>query len=166
MNIEDSILYFKKRFSKLSPRATYDTDNRGEDFAELFLANDKNISLPITVKITDYGCHLSVGRMHNVMGNKPISVEACASAIEDVISDKIVFVFGYKNQDDFDDSKVSFSRFFALTEREDDMSEEYKGFLATLEKKPSWFERKLGNLTGIFEISCFNDETPKIVKRI
>lgn len=166
MTIEDSIIYLRRQFPRFSPRATYDTDNRGEDFAEIFLMNDKNVSLPISVKITADGCFLSVGRMLNVMGNRPISVEVCASAIRDVVEDRIVFVFGYKNEEDYDDSKASFHRFFALTGRDDDMSEEYEDFLIMLEKKPSWFERKISKTTGIFEISTFSQTEPKIIKRV
>lgn len=165
MTIEDSILYLRKQFPKISPRATYDTDSRGEDFCEIFLQNDKNLSLPISIKINAEGCFLSVGRMLNVMGSKPISVEVCASAIRDVVEDRIIFVFGYKTEEDFENSKATFHRFFALTGREDDMSEEYEKFLLHLSKKPSWFEKKFGGMTGIFEILSFNQTEPKFIKR-
>ena len=166
MTIEESILYLRRQFPKISPRATYDVDGKGNEFSEIFLANDKNVSLPISIKITAEGCFLSVGRMHSVMGNKPISTEACASAIRDVIEDKIVFVFGYKNEEDFENSKARFHRFFALTGREDDMSEEYSDFIEAIKKKPTWLEKKLSKMTGIFEISAFSDSEPKIIKRI
>ena len=165
MTIEDSILYLRKQFPKISPRVAYDADANGEEFSEIFLANEINPTLPISVKINAEGCFLSVGRMQNVMGKRPITAEVCASAIRDVTEDKIIFVFGYKNQDDFDNSKASFHRFFALTGREDDMSEEYEKFLLQLSKKPSWFEKKFGGMTGIFEILSFNQTEPKIVKR-
>ena len=165
MTIEDSLLYLRKQFPKISPRVAYDIDDKGEEFSEIFLSNDKNISLPISVKITADGCFLSVGRMLNVMGNKPIPTEACASAIRDVIEDRIVFVFGYKNEECYADSKASFHRFFALTGREDDMSEEYYEFLEELQKKPGWLERRFSRLIGIFEISTFNQVEPKIIRR-
>lgn len=166
MTIEETASYFRRKFSRIPQRTCFDVDASGEDFCEITLSNDINMSLPITVTATDNGCFLSVGRMHNVMGNKPISPEACESAIRDVIEDRIVFVFGYKNEEDYDNSKVFFSRFFALTGREDDMSEEYENFLSTLEKKPNWFERKFSKSVGIFEISTFSQPEPKIITRI
>ena len=166
MTIEESIAFFRRKFPKFAQRVAYDVDDRGEEFCEIFLPNELNKNLPITIAVSEDGCTLSVGRMHNVMGDRPISPEACVSAINDVVENNIVFVFGYKNEEDFEDSKVSFSRFFALTGRDDDMSEEYADFLSTLEKKPNWFERKFSKMTGIFEISTFSDENVKIVKRM
>ncbi len=166
MTIQDSITYLRRQFPSISPRVSCDVDSDGEDFCEIFLPNDKNANLPISITVRDDGCLFSVGRMHNVMGNKPISTEVCASAIRDVVEDRIVFVFGYKNDEDYDDSKAFYHRFFALTGRDDDMSEEYEDFLAMLDKKPSWLEKKFSKMTGIFEISRFNDEAPKIIKRL
>ncbi len=166
MTIEEAIGFFRRKFSKFPQRVAYDIDERGEDFAEIFFPNEINKNLPISILVSDEGCLLSVGRLHNVMGDRPISPEACESAIRDVIEDKIVFVFGYKTEDDYDESKVFFSRFFALTGREDDMSGEYEKFLLTLEKKPSWIERKFSKTVGIFEISSFSQAETKIIKRL
>ncbi len=166
MTIEDSISYLRRQFPSISQRVTYDVDAHGEDFCEIFLPNEQNQNLPITITVYTDGCLFSVGRMHNVMGNKPISTEVCASAIRDVIQDKIVFVFGYKNEEEYDNSKAFFHRFFALTGREDDMSDEYYDFLENLKKKPSWLEKKFSKMTGIFEFSTFSDNEPKIIKRL
>lgn len=166
MTIEETISFFKRKFSKIPQRVAYDIDERGEDFCEIFFPNEINKNLPISILVNDLGCLLSVGRLQNVMGDRPISPEACEAAIRDVIEDKIVFVFGYKSDDDFDESKVFFSRFFALTGREDDMSEEYEKFLLTLEKKPSWLERKFSKTVGIFEFFTFSQAKTKIIKRL
>ena len=166
MTIDESILYLRRKFPEISPRVAYDVDSKGESFCELFMPCKANENLPISITVTSDGCLFSVGRMHNVMGKEPISAETCAAAIGDVVDGKILFVFGYKNEDDYADSKVFFHRFFALTGREDDMSEEYSEFLATLEKKPSWLERKFGGTVGIFEISSFDKADVKIIKRM
>ena len=166
MTIEESIAYLRRKFPAISPRITYDVDSHGEEFCEIFMPCKKNENLPISIAVTSDGCFLSVGRMHNVMGKNPISAEACASAIKDVVDGKIIFVFGYKNEDAHADSKVFFHRFFALTGREDDMSEDYSDFLSELEKKPTWFERKFGGTVGIFEISSFDSSEVKIIKRM
>ena len=166
MTIEETIGFFRRKFSKIPQRVAYDADERGEDFCEIFFPNEINKNLPISVLINDGGCFLSVGRLQNVMGDSPVAPEVCESAIRDVVEDRIVFVFGYKNEDDFNESKVFFSRFFALTGREDDMSAEYEKFLLTLEKKPSWFEKKFSKKVGIFEISTYSQAEAKIIKRL
>ncbi len=166
MTIEDSVALLRRKFPAFSARAAYDVDSRGEDFCEIVMPSEKNSALPITVTVKADGCLLSVGRIHNVMGKTPISVEACISAITDVIEDRIVFVWGYKNDDDYADSKTFMARFFALTGRDDDMSEEYEDFLLMLERKPNWFERKFTDRVGVFELHRFSDSEPKIIKRL
>ena len=134
MTIEDSIAYLRRSFPKISKKVTYDVDKKGRDFCELVLPNENNENMPITITVNADGCRISAGRMMHISGERDINVEDAVCAIDDIINDKIVFVFKYKNEDDFSDRRACDSRFFALTDREDDMSAEFDGFVKSLEK--------------------------------
>ncbi len=165
MTIDETVLYFRKKFSDYQIRDIYDVDEKGEDFCEIIISNEKNPTMPMTVCVNDNGCTLSVGRMENITGERPASPEKISAAIEDVVNDKILFVFGYRDEEAKDHGSPFFSRFFALTGREDDMSREYEELLSKLNRPLSGFARKFTSLKGVFHICNFNGTTELVINR-
>lgn len=166
MTIEDSIAYLRRVYPDISKKVTYDVDKKGRDFCEIVLPNQKNENMPVTITVNANGCLLSAGRMINIFGQNEVSAQEIAMAIDDVVNDRIVFVFKYKNQEDFSDRRATESRFFALTGREDDMQEEFDSFVADIEKPvKNKFERFFLKNIGIFEFISFGGKFDRVVER-
>ena len=143
----------------------YDTDRRGESFCELIIKNSSLPSYPITVTATEDGCYVSVGNFANVTGSKKMTPEQTLAAIEDIMADKIIFVLGYRDGDDIGFGSPVFSRIFALTGGEDDMSEEYEEFIRTINKPINKMLRPLHSLKGRFLIFNFSGDVNQTVIR-
>ena len=166
MTIEDSIAYLRRQFPSISKKVTYDVDKRGKDFCELILPNENNENMPVTITVNADGCRISAGRMMHISGEREMSVEDAACAINDVVNDRIVFVFKYKNEEDFSDRRACESRFFAITGRDDDMSEEFDALIKKIETPiKNKFQKIFSQNVGIFEILSFGGEYNKVIKR-
>ena len=100
MNIDEKIVYLRKRHPEFGRRVMHDVDNKGNEFCEIIYPNESNPMMPIAVSVSDEGCLISVGKISNVTGDYPITAEQAADAIDDIISDKIVFVIGYEDGND------------------------------------------------------------------
>ena len=101
MTIEDSIAYLRRQFPAISKKVTYDVDKKGRDFCELVLPNENNENMPVTITVNADGCRISAGRMMHISGEREMSTEEAVYAVNDIINDRIVFVFKYKNEEDF-----------------------------------------------------------------
>ena len=166
MTIEDSIAYLRRQFPAISKKVTYDVDKKGRDFCELVLPNENNENMPVTITVNADGCRISAGRMMHISGEREMSTEEAVYAVNDIINDRIVFVFKYKNEEDFSDRRACDSRFFALTGRDDDMSEEFDGFVKSLEKPTkNKIQRFFSQNIGIFEFSSFGGKFDRIIRR-
>ena len=166
MTIEDSIAYLRRQFPAISKKVTYDVDKKGRDFCELVLPNENNENMPVTITVNADGCRISAGRMMHISGEREMSTEEAVYAVNDIINDRIVFVFKYKNEEDFSDRRACDSRFFALTGRDDDMSEEFDGFVKFLEKPTkNKIQRFFSQNIGIFEFSSFGGKFDRIIRR-
>lgn len=166
MTIEDSIAYLRRQFPAISKKVTYDVDKKGRDFCELVLPNENNENMPVTVTVNADGCLISAGRMMNISGEREMSVQETVCAINDVVGDKIVFVFKYKNEEDFLDRRACESKFFALTGREDDMSEEFDAFVKKIESPiKNKLEKFFSQNIGIFEFVSFGGKFDRVVRR-
>lgn len=166
MTIEDSIAYLRRQFPAISKKVTYDVDKKGRDFCELVLPNENNENMPVTITVNADGCRISAGRMMHISGEREMSTEEAVYAVNDIINDRIVFVFKYKNEEDFSDRHACDSRFFALTGRDDDMSEEFDGFVKSLEKPTkNKIQRFFSQNIGIFEFSSFGGKFDRIIRR-
>lgn len=166
MTIEDSIAYLRRAYPDISKKVTYDVDKKGRDFCEIILPNEKNEMMPVTITVNADGCLISAGRMMNISGEREMSVSDAVSAIDDIVSDKIVFVFKYKNQEDFFDRRACESRFFALTGRDDDMQQEFDMLVADIEKPvKNKLERFFSKNIGIFEFLSFGGKFDRVVER-
>ena len=166
MTIEDSIAYLRRQFPSILKRVTYDVDKKGRDFCEVLLPNENNENMPITITVNADGCRISAGRMMHVSGEREMSVEDAVCAINDIVNDRIVFVFKYKNEEDFSDRRACDQRFFALTDREDDMSAEFNALIKKIEAPiKNKFQKIFSQNVGIFEFSSFGGKYNKIIKR-
>lgn len=143
----------------------YDTDRHGESFCELVIKNPSLPSYPITVTATDEGCSLSVGNFANVTGSKKMTPEQTLAAIDDIIADKIIFVLGYREDDDVGFGSPFFSRVFALTGESDDMREEYDEFIKTVNKPINKNLRFFYTLKGRFLIFNFSGTVDQTIIR-
>ena len=165
MTVNETVEYLQRAYPKLDGRVIHDVDRHGEEFCELIFSNFALPSAPIAVHVSDRGCSVSVGQFECVTGSDRMSAEQTVSAINDIISDKIIFVMAYREEDDIGFGKPFFTRIFALTGGEDDMSEEYERFMRTISSPLSKFARIFTSLKGRFTVFCFSGAINKTVTR-
>lgn len=165
MTIDDKILYLQKAYPQFGKRIFCDVDAHGNDFCEIVYPNEKNPRFPITVSVSDSGCTVSVGQIHNVTGKSPITHEQASEAIADIVSDKIIFVLGYRGEDDVGEGRPYLTEIFALTGGEDDMGEEYRAFIDKISTPLKGFARHLTRLKGRFIITDFTGKTSLTIER-
>jgi hypothetical protein len=160
--ISEYLLSHSRRFERDVIR---DTDRHGEGFCELIIKNDSNPSCPITVTVTDEGSSISVGSISNVTGSKKMSPDQTLGAIEDIIADKIVFILGYRDDDDLGFGSPFLSRVFALTGGDDDMGEEYDDFIKTISTPINKRLRFFYSMKGRFLIFNYSGSLNKTIIR-
>ena len=156
MTLDEKTGLLKRSFPKLEESAYHDTDSQGNLFNELIYPNDHQPNMPITVTLTDGGCFISVGQISIVTGNRPISCEQAAEAIDDIINNRIIFVLGYRDGDDVGFGSPFMTELFALTGGVDDMSKDLDKFIEKIKKPLTPFKRKISMLKGRFIITDFS----------
>lgn len=164
MNIEDTVAMLRRRFPEFGKREIFDVDLKGDPFCEIVLPNEKNSRLPLTVTVTEKGCRLSVGHMNDISDGL-IPSELTPQAILDVLEDRVILVFGYKNEDDRANGKTFYTNVFAITGGEDDMSSEYDRFVQTVNTPVKGIRRRMARLKGIFDICTFGGSVSVTVCR-
>lgn len=165
MKIEEKIEYIRRHHPNFGRQAIYDVDNRGNEFCELIYPNEHQPLMPIAVSVSDEGCFVSFGQISNVTGERPISHQQAVEAIDDIISDRIVFVLGYAEEDDIGSGAPFFTQIFALTGGEDDMREELDRFVFKISTPITGWKRKLTRLKGRFIITNFSGSENKTIFR-
>ncbi len=165
MTAKQTAEYFLSHSRRFERDVIYDTDRHGEEFCELIIKNAFNPSYPLTVTVTDEGCSISVGNLSDVTGSKRMTPDQTLSAIEDIIEDKIIFALGYRENDDTGCAPPFFSRVFAITGGEDDMSEEYEAFIKTVSTPINKKLRFFYSLKGRFLIFNFSGSLNKTIIR-
>lgn len=165
MRPEEFALSLQKKFPAFGGRIIYDRTAKGEDFCELVYPNDNQPAFPLTVTVYEDGALLSFGSLENISGGKKLSYEATLVAIDDVISDKIVFTLCYENTEKQSDGKISDRRVFALTGDADDMQAEYDKFIEQLKKPIGRWPRFLTPLKGVFVFTNFSGSVNFEIKR-
>ena len=156
MTIEEQVSYLQLKFPQFDKTVIHDTDNHGNNFCEAIMPNKSQPNLPLTVCVTERGCSISVGQVENVTGSTSMTAEQTCSAIRDILDDKIIFALGYREGDDTGFGSPYFSRIFALTGKDDDMSEDYEYFIKKISSPLSKFARMLSTLKGRFVIFNFS----------
>ena len=165
MNIEEKIEFLRKKHTGFDKRVMWDVDNKGNEFAEIIYPNKSNPMMPIAVSVSEEGCLISVGQIPDVVGSFPILPEEAVSAINDIISDKIIFVLGYSAEDDTGIGAPFFTRIFPITDDVDDMSEDLEIFIKKIESPlPKW-KRSFTTLKGRFVITNFSGSEKREIIR-
>ena len=165
MTLEEKVRYITSKHPDFAKRTIRDEDAHGNVFYDMIMENEKNPSMPITLSINDDGCTLSVGIIGNVTGGKSISHDVALSAIDDIISGKVLFVMGYSGKDTYGVDKPHMTQIFALTGREDDMTKEYEAFREKLSKPLSKFGRLFTKIKGKFIITDYHGNTKLEITR-
>lgn len=156
MKPEEFALSLQKKYDKFGSKIINDTTTKGERFCEIVYQNEHLPALPITLTIFEDGALVSFGNMSNVTGDKRLSYAAATQAIDDILSDKIIFVFCYADREKQNYGRLCDSYVFALTGDGDDMSVEYEKFIKTIKKPLGKFSRLFSPLKGIFCITNFS----------
>ena len=165
MNIEEKIEFLRKRHPAFGRRVLYDVDNKGNEFCEIIYPNEKNPMMPIAVSVNEEGCLISVGQISNVTGRHPITVEQAASAIDDIVNDRIIFVLGYADGIDVGSGSPFLNELFAITGGEDDMSADLEAFILKISTPITGWKRRFTSLKGRFMITSFSGAENKIIIR-
>ena len=165
MNIEEKIEFLRKRHPAFGRRVLYDVDHKGNEFCEMIYPNEKNPMMPIAVSVNEDGCLISVGQISHVTGQRPITVEQAASAIDDIVNDRIIFVLGYADDKDVGSGAPFLTEFFAITGGEDDMSADLEAFISKISTPVTGWKRRFTSLKGRFIITSFSGAKEKIIIR-
>ena len=165
MTVEQSVEYLLSHSKLFEREVIRDTDRRGRDFCEMIIKNESQPSFPITVSVTEDGCSLSVGQLEEVTGSDRMTPDEALAAIGDILEDRILFVLAYRDEDDVGFGSPFFTRIFALTGGDDDMSREYDRFMEKISKPASRFLRPFTTLKGRFLIFNFSGSVNKTVIR-
>lgn len=165
MKPEDFALELQKRFAGFGKRIIYDVTARGEDFCEMVYSNTALPSFPLTVTVYSDGTLLSFGNAENITSDVRLDTDETIAAIDDIINDRMIFVLRYANQQKREDGKIADAQIFLVTGEDGDMSEEYKKYIARLQKKPSCLGRLLTTRRGIFRVLSFSGKTNIEIQR-
>ena len=165
MTLEQTVEYLKRQCRRFDEKVIYDTDRRGEEFCELLIRNESQPMLPLTLSVTDDGCSISVGQMEDITDNDSMTPDQALAAIDDIINDRIIFVLAYKDKDDIGFGSPYFSRIFAITGRDDDMTDEYNEFIEKISRPLTPFARKFTPLKGRFVICNFSGAISQTITR-
>lgn len=165
MNIEEKVEFLRKRHPAFGRRVLYDVDNKGNEFCEMIYPNEKNPKMPIAVSVSEEGFLVSVGQISNVTGHRPITAEQAASAIDDVVNDRIIFVLGYADDVDVGSGAPFMTELFAITGGEDDMSADLEAFIAKISTPVKGWKRRFTSLKGRFIITSFSGNTSTTIIR-
>ncbi|MBQ4090780.1 MAG: hypothetical protein IJC64_00530 [Clostridia bacterium] len=165
MKIEEKIAYIQRKFPAFDRQVIYDTDNRGNDFCEMIMPNQKQPNVPLTVSVSERGCSISVGQIENVTGSDAMTPEQASAAISDILADKIIFVLAYRDGDDTGFGAPFYSRIFALTGKGDDMQEDYRKFIEKINKPLTKISRLFTVLKGRFIIFNFSGSLKREITR-
>ena len=165
MTVEQSVEYLLLHERRFERDPIWDTDRRGRQFCELLIKNVNLPSFPITVTVTENGCCVSVGQFEDVADSDRMSPDQALAAINDILEDRIIFVLAYKKDGDIGFGTPYFSRIFAITGEEDDMSEDYNEFIAKISSPIKKFLRPITALKGRFVIFNFTGSINKTIER-
>ncbi len=164
MKTEEYAGILQKGFPPFGKKIINDITPKGEEFCEIIYKNPHSDAHPLTVTVYEDGAYISFGNMQKVTGEGRLDVEQMCCAIEDIISDKVMFVFCYADEEKKDDKRLSDSYVFALT-GDDDMSSEYDEFIRKIKTPLNKFSRMFSPIKGIFNVRNFSGSIDFEVKR-
>ena len=164
MNIEEKIDFLRKRHPAFGRKVMHDVNAQGEEFCEIIYPNENDPMMPIAVSVSEAGCLISVGKIPNVTGDHPITAEQAADAIDDIVSDRIIFVLGYRDGNDGEGAPFM-TELFPLTDGIDDKSQELEEFISKISTPVKGIKRKLTRLKGRFVICNFSGSESRTITR-
>ena len=164
MNIQEKIDFLRRRHPAFGRKVMHDVNAHGEEFCEIIYPNENDPMMPIAVSVSEAGCLISVGKIPNVTGDSPITAEQAADAIDDIVSDRIIFVSGYADGNDGEGAPFM-TELFPLTGGIDDKSEELEEFIAKISTPVNGLKRKLTRLKGRFVICNFSGSESRTITR-
>lgn len=156
---EEGVALLVRRYPALAAHMRYDTDAHGNAFCELTLPNTQNPAEPLTVQVTEDGCLLSFGAVEEVTGNAPIPAERMADAMADILSDRVIFLSVYKNEDAMLARKASLCRVY----RADDPA--LDALTARLSAPPRLFDRLFSPYRGLVTLTTFSGAGNRVFHR-
>lgn len=165
MNIEEKVEFLRRRHPAFGKKVLYDVDAKGNEFCEMIYPNEKNPMMPITVSVSEDGCLISVGQISHVTGNRAITLEQAASAIDDIVGDRVVFVLGYKDGEDIGTGAPYLTDIYPVTGDVDDKRPELEAFIAKISTPVTGLKRKFTSLKGRFIITDFSGGVSKTILR-
>lgn len=165
MTVEQAADFFARRYAHLDTRSICDVDKRGNRFCEFIIKNRNLESMPVAISITERGCSLSVGQLENITGCTTMTPEQAACAADDVMADRVIFALGYKDDGDIGFGSPFFTRVFAVTGGEDDMTDEYERFVSEISTPIPRLMRPFTSLKGRFTLVNFSGTVNKTVTR-
>lgn len=166
MKIAEQISYLQLKNPAFDRQVIHDVDNRGNEFCEMIMPNAKKPNAPLTVTVTERGCSVSVGQFEDVANSNTMTPEQVCAAIKDIKDDKIIFVLAYRDKDsDTGFGAPFFSRIFAITGGNDDMSEEYDSFITKISTPLTKFSRFFTSLKGRFVIFNYSGSIDREIIR-
>ena len=165
MTINEQISYLQLKMPAFDRQVIHDVDDRGNAFCEMIMPNEKKPNTPITVTVTERGSSISVGQFADVTGSSTMTPDQVLSAIKDIREDRIIFVLAYREDSETGFSAPLFSRIFALTGKDDDMSAEYDAFIAKISTPLTKFSRLFTSLKGRFVIFNYSGSLDREIIR-
>ena len=165
MTVNEQVSILQLKNPAFDRQVIHDVDNRGNEFCELIMQNEKKPNLPITVTVTERGCSISVGQFEDVADSRTMTPEQTLAAIKDITNDKIIFVIAYRDDSKTGFGSPTFSRIFALTGGDDDMSREYDAFINKISSPLTKFSRFFTSLKGRFVIFNFTGSVDREIIR-
>lgn len=156
MNAEEQVLELQRKFPELGKRAVFDMTDRGERFCELIYPNKLRAGFPLTVTVFDDGSLIAFGKVSDIAGSKRLPLDAAVCAIDDIIHDRVIFVFQYSSREAMEQGRLVASDAFAITGGEGDMQAEYERLMHTLHRPLRGVGRLFSSLKGLFIITNFS----------
>ena len=157
IDINETIKVLCRKYSAFSGRVQYDVSARGENFATLTMPNEKNPNFPMTVMLYEKGYALvSVGNSSEALRCE--SESALIETIQDILGGKVYFTLRYESDTGFDICRVCASRI-------DTDEDEYRKYIASLEKQVTFFEKFFGASKGIFETTDWSGALYRVIRR-
>ena len=152
-----------RAFAPYHPRVIKDVNDKGVSVMEFILPNPTEPRFSVSVQVQEAKgyvdkCSLWFGQAE-ISGH--MNADQIAGAIEEIVSNRIVAILRYKNQDAYDNHRPSGKQWlYQLTDDQDDDSESLLIMKDKLQSKPTLAEKLSGKLLGVFEIfSWENRET-------
>lgn len=158
--IDEFAVLLTKAFAPYHPRVIKDTNDKGGSIMEFVLPNPEHPRFAVSLQVReDKGyadtCSLWFGQVE-ISGY--MDIHSVVSAIEEIISDRVVVILRYKNQNAYDDHRPSSRKWmYQLTDDEDDDSAALEAMKARLRTSPSLAEKISGKFLGTFEVFSWSE---------